>query len=46
MSPSHRPNNYSTDSPYLIVDGASSTTDYLAKVFGAVERGCPGLKGE
>ncbi|MCA1598464.1 MAG: VOC family protein [Chloroflexi bacterium] len=35
MSSSHKPNNYSTVSPYLIVDGASTTIDFLVKVFGA-----------
>ena len=37
MSISHKPNNYSTVSPYLIVDGASGTIDFLIRVFGAVE---------
>ena len=37
MSISHKPNNYSTVSPYLIVDGASGTIDFLKRVFGAVE---------
>jgi PhnB protein len=37
MSTSHKPNNYSTVSPYLIVDGASGTIDFLKSVFGAVE---------
>ncbi|MCB0234128.1 MAG: VOC family protein [Anaerolineae bacterium] len=37
MSSSHKPANYSTVSPYLIVDGASGTIDFLKSVFGAVE---------
>ena len=37
MNSSHKPNSYSTVSPYLIVDGASRTMDFLANVFGAVE---------
>ncbi len=31
------PDNYGTVSPYLIVDGASGTIDFLVQVFGAVE---------
>ena len=37
MSTSHKPTNYSTVSPYLIVAGASGTIDFLKEVFGAVE---------
>jgi PhnB protein len=37
MSSSHKPAGYSTVSPYLIVDGASKTIDFLVQVFGAVE---------
>lgn len=37
MSAPYKPNNYSTVSPYLIVDGASATIDFLKRVFGAVE---------
>lgn len=37
MSSSHKPTSYSTVSPYLIVDGASGTIDFLKTVFGAVE---------
>ncbi|MGH8726964.1 MAG: VOC family protein [Burkholderiales bacterium] len=33
----YKPNNYSTVSPYLIVDGANGTIEFLVKVFGAVE---------
>ena len=37
MSSSHKPLGYTTVSPYLIVDGASETIDFLVRVFGAVE---------
>lgn len=37
MSTTYKPENYSTVSPYLIVDGASDTIDFLQRVFGAVE---------
>jgi PhnB protein len=37
MGPSYKPNGYNTVSPYLVVDGASSTIDFLKRVFGAVE---------
>lgn len=37
MHPTHKPEGYSTVSPYLIVNGASGTIDFLARVFGAVE---------
>lgn len=37
MSTSYKPNNYSTVSPYLIVNGADATIDFLKKVFGATE---------
>lgn len=37
MSTPYKPNNYSTVSPYLIVDGASDSIHFLEKVFGAVE---------
>jgi uncharacterized glyoxalase superfamily protein PhnB len=33
----YKPAGYSTVSPYLIVDGASGTIDFLVRVFGAVE---------
>ena len=33
----HKPANYSTVSPYLIVDGASATIDFLKQVFDAIE---------
>ena len=34
---SHKPDGYTTVSPYLIVDGASATIEFLRKAFGAVE---------
>jgi PhnB protein len=34
---SYKPDDYSTVSPYLIVDGAAATIDFLTRVFGAVE---------
>jgi PhnB protein len=37
MRSTFKPENYSTVSPYLIVDGASETIAFLQKVFGAVE---------
>lgn len=37
MSSPHKPHGYTTVSPYLIVDGAGATIDFLARVFGAVE---------
>lgn len=37
MSTIFKPNNYSTVSPYLIVNGASATIEFLKRVFGAVE---------
>lgn len=37
MAVSHKPENYSTVSPYLIVNGASETIAFLERVFGAVE---------
>jgi uncharacterized glyoxalase superfamily protein PhnB len=32
----YKPDNYNTVSPYLIVNGASDTIEFLIKVFGAV----------
>lgn len=47
MNPSHKPVDYSTVSPYLIVDGAEATIDFLKSVFGAVElRSFPDDDGE
>ena len=37
MGTSYKPSNYSTVSPYLIVNGASRTVDFLKNVFDAVE---------
>jgi PhnB protein len=37
MSSSYKPPHYSSVSPYLIVDGASGTIEFLKAVFGAVE---------
>jgi PhnB protein len=37
MDISFKPNEYSTVSPYLIVDGAKGTIEFLKNVFGAVE---------
>jgi uncharacterized glyoxalase superfamily protein PhnB len=43
---SHKPENYSTVSPYLVVNGASDTIDFLVQVFDAVElRRYPGPDG-
>ncbi len=33
----HKPDGHTTVSPYLIVDGASATIEFLRKVLGAVE---------
>ena len=33
----HKPVTYSTVSPYLIVDGADATIDFLKRVFDAIE---------
>lgn len=37
MNPSFKPDNYTSVSPYLIVDRASNTIAFLQNVFGAVE---------
>lgn len=37
MSSSHKPLGYPSVSPYLIVDGASRTIEFLVRVFDAVE---------
>lgn len=37
MGPAYKPASYSSVSPYLIVDGASRTIDFLVRVFDAVE---------
>ena len=36
MSGSHKPEGYSTVSPYLIVDGASETIEFVVRVFDGV----------
>ena len=46
MSGSHKPRGYTTVSPYLIVDGAGRTIEFLAAVFDAIElRRFPGPDG-
>ena len=43
----YKPDGYTTVSPYLIVDGASATIEFLRHVFGAVEiRRFPGAGGK
>ena len=37
MSTGHKPEGYNSASPYLIVDGASGTIDFLVRVFGVEE---------
>ena len=37
MSLTYKPEGYSTVSPYLIVDGAARTIEFLVRVFDAVE---------
>jgi PhnB protein len=37
MSASHKPPGYTSVAPYLIVDGASRTIEFLAGVFGATK---------
>lgn len=37
MNPPFKPANYTTVSPYLIVNGAEATIDFLKRVFGAIE---------
>lgn len=34
---SHKPNGYTSVAPYLIVDGAGTTIEFLKSVFGALE---------
>jgi uncharacterized glyoxalase superfamily protein PhnB len=42
----YKPDSYSTVSPYLLVDGASGSIEFLVSVFGAVElRRFPGEQG-
>jgi uncharacterized glyoxalase superfamily protein PhnB len=43
----HKPANYSTVSPYLIVNGADATIEFLKRVFDAIElRRFPGESGK
>lgn len=37
MSAPHKPKDYTSVAPYLIVNGAAATIDFVTKVFGAVE---------
>lgn len=37
MRTSYKPTGYSTVSPYLIVEGAAATIEFLVQVFGAVD---------
>jgi PhnB protein len=37
MHVSHKPNGYTSVSPYLIVNGAGGTIDFLKQIFGAEE---------
>jgi len=37
MSKNYKPGHSSTVSPYLIVDGANKTIEFLKEVFGAME---------
>ncbi|MFZ1977090.1 MAG: VOC family protein [Bacteroidota bacterium] len=47
MSSFYKPNNYTTVSPYLIVDGAGRTIEFLVQVFGAVKlRQFPAANGK
>ena len=47
MTASYKPASYNTASPYLVVDGAARTIDFLNNVFGAVElRRFPGAAGK
>lgn len=47
MRPSYKPEGYSTVSPYLIVDDASRTIEFLVRVFDASElRRFPGASGK
>ncbi len=44
--PEFKPDTYSTVSPYLIVDGADASIEFLKRVFGAIElRRFPGDNG-
>jgi uncharacterized glyoxalase superfamily protein PhnB len=42
----HKPQGYTSVAPYLVVDGAARTVEFLARAFGAVElRRFPGADG-
>ncbi|HYJ80534.1 MAG TPA: VOC family protein [Longimicrobiaceae bacterium] len=46
MASSHKPEGYTSVAPYLIVDGAARTIEFLVRVFDAVElRQLPGEGG-
>ncbi len=46
MSSHYKPGNYNSVSPYLIVNGAAATIDFLKRVFDAAElRRIPGESG-
>jgi PhnB protein len=47
MASQYKPESYSTISPYLIVDGAQATINFLVQVFGAIVLGIiPGESGK
>jgi PhnB protein len=47
MKTVYKPDNYNSVSPYLVVDGATATIDFLKHVFNAVElRRFPGEAGK
>ena len=47
MTTTHKPANYTSVSPYLVVDGANATISFLARVFNAVElRRFPAANGK
>jgi PhnB protein len=47
MSSSHKPDGYTAVAPYLIVDGAAKTIEFLTRVFAAKElRRFPGPDGK
>lgn len=46
MQALYKPKDYSSVSPYLVVNGASNTIEFLTRVFGAIElRRYPGADG-
>jgi len=47
MKPTYKPDGYPTVSPYLVVDGADRTIQFLTDVFGATElRRFPNAQGQ